>query len=282
MVAPAGPCDADRLARGVALLRERYLVEVGPDVGLAEGYLAAPDAVRLQGLLEALRDPAVEAVWCTRGGYGSARLLPGLRLPQGQPKPLIGFSDITALHLALQAAGRVTVHGPSVAGLAERPTAVLERMRHLLESPAPAPPLHGTATVVGGSATGPLLGGNLAVLASLLGTPHLPDFRGAVLLLEDVNEAPYRLDRMWTSLVLAGVLDVVAGVALGSVTRAGAPDPAGAAVLAGLAAARGLPCAAGFPVGHDPADLPIALGVRVRLDADAALLEPLEPAVAAT
>jgi muramoyltetrapeptide carboxypeptidase len=134
--------------------------------------------------------------------------------------------------------------------------------------------------VVGGTAEGPLLGGNLAVLTRLLGTPYLPPLEGAVLLLEDVGERPYRLDRMWTHLALAGVFRKVRGIALGSFTRCEETDAdySGEEVLRELAASAGLPCAAGFPIGHGERNEPVPLGVRVRMDADSRTLTFLESA----
>src|SRR5262249_31545829 len=156
--------------------------------------------------------------FAARGGYGAMRLLAKLRIEGVAPRLLVGFSDITALHAALQAAGWVSIHGPVVLQLRSQPPAVVERLLALLESATtPAPPLAGPPRA-GGVAGGPLLGGNLSVPARLLGTPYLPDLEGAVLLLEDVGERPYRLDRMWTHLALAGVFDRVRGIALGEFT----------------------------------------------------------------
>jgi muramoyltetrapeptide carboxypeptidase len=157
-----------------------------------------------------------------------------------------------------------------------------ERLFTLLESTSPAPALGGTLTYVGGVAEGPLLGGNLSVVTRLLGTPFMPALDGAILLLEDQGERPYRLDRMWTHLQLAGVFDRVRGIVLGSFTGCEERDASysSAEVLQELALATGLPCAAGFPIGHGDVNEPVPLGVRVRLDADARSLSFLEAAVA--
>jgi muramoyltetrapeptide carboxypeptidase len=152
----------------------------------------------------------------------------------------------------------------------------------LLEASSPAPALGGTLTYVGGVAEGPLLGGNLSVVTRVLGTPFMPALDGAILLLEDQGERPYRLDRMWTHLQLAGVFDRVRGIVLGSFTGCEERDASysSAEVLHELALATGLPCAAGFPIGHGDVNEPVPLGVRVRLDADARSLAFLEAAVA--
>jgi muramoyltetrapeptide carboxypeptidase len=202
-------------------------------------------------------------------------------MPAG-PKPLVGFSDITALHLWLQQQGVISFHAPVITQLGRQPEAVRERLFALLESSSPAPPLSGTDTYVRGQAEGPLIGGNLAVLSLLLGTPFLPPLDGAVLLMEDVGERPYRLDRMWTHLTLAGVFRKVRGIVLGSFSGCEERDAdyTSAQVLRGLAEETGLPCAAGFPIGHGEINEAVPLGVLVRLDADAQRLEFLEPAVA--
>jgi muramoyltetrapeptide carboxypeptidase len=194
------------------------------------------------------------------------------------PKPLVGFSDLTALHLALQAAGRPSIHGPVVTQLGRAPDVAVDWLFTLLESGRPPGPLMGAETLVSGSAEGPLIGGNLAVLTRLVGTPFFPRLDGAVLLVEDVNERPYRLDRMWTHLKLAGAFDRVAGIALGRFTGCDEPDGryTGAEVLRDLAIELGLPCALGFPVGHDDANFAMPLGVRANLDADVGTLTILE------
>jgi muramoyltetrapeptide carboxypeptidase len=158
---------------------------------------------------------------------------------------------------------------------------VIERFFGLLEdATAPAAGIAGTP-LVGGVAEGRLLGGNLSLLTRLLGTPWLPDLEGAILLLEDVTEAPYRLDRMWTHLRLAGVLDRIRGLALGEFTACEEPGAAFSSqdVLWSLAAETGLPCVAGLPIGHGAVNVPVALGTRVRLDGGAGTLSFLEPAV---
>jgi muramoyltetrapeptide carboxypeptidase len=159
--------------------------------------------------------------------------------------------------------------------------ATRERLFCLLESTSPAQPLLGSATFVEGTAEGPLLGGNLSVFTRLLGTPFMPNLDGAVLLLEDVGERPYRLDRMWTHLELAGVFRKVSGIALGSFTHCEERDGTYTSeeLLRELAAATGLPCVAGFPIGHGDVNEPVPLGVRVRLDGAAGRLTFLESAV---
>jgi muramoyltetrapeptide carboxypeptidase len=284
VIAPASGFDRDAFEAGLALLAARYTPEYGAGLFSRHRYLAGDDARRRAELMAALADPGIRGVFCARGGYGATRLLGSLlqEVPPGPPKPLVGFSDITALHLWLAAQGRVSIHGPVLTQLGRLPALTHERLFALLESRAPAAPLSGTETYVGGCAEGRLLGGNLSVLSRVIGTPFMPALEGAVLLLEDQGERPYRLDRMWTHLTLAGVFRRVKGIVLGTFTQCEEPGApySSAEVLRELACASGVPCAAGFPIGHGDANQPVALGVRVRLDADARRLSFLEAAVA--
>jgi muramoyltetrapeptide carboxypeptidase len=285
VIAPASGFERGAFEAGLALLQARYRTEYDQGLFERQRYLAGSDDRRLVELHAAFADPGIRAVFCARGGYGATRLLRQLAssAPEGAPKPLIGFSDITALHLWLQAHGRISIHGPVLAQLPRLPAPTCARLFDLLESARPAPPLAGTTSYVGGVAEGPLLGGNLSVFTRLLGTPYMPPLEGAILLLEDQGERPYRLDRMWTHLQLAGVFARVRGIALGSFTACEEPGAnyTSDEVLRELAASTGLPCAAGFPIGHGDLNEPVPLGVRVRLDADGARLTFLEAAVSA-
>jgi muramoyltetrapeptide carboxypeptidase len=283
VIAPASGFDRAAFDAGLALVDARYESVYGPGIFERQRYLAGSDGRRLDELNAALADPEVRALFCARGGYGATRLLGRLRAadPSAAAKLLIGFSDITALHLWMQAHGRISIHGPVLTQLGRLPQATCERLFGLLESSAPAAALRGAATYVGGVAEGPLLGGNLSVFSRVLGTPFMPAIDGAVLLLEDQGERPYRLDRMWTHLQLAGVFDRVRGIVLGTFTGCEEPDAAygSADVLRELAEATGLPCAAGFPIGHGDVNEPVPLGAAVRLDADSATLTFLQAAV---
>ena len=284
VIAPASGFERGTFETGLSLLSARYRIEHGDDLFERARYLAGSDARRLAELTGSLADPDIKAVFCARGGYGATRLLTRLDAsgPAGPPKPFVGFSDVTALHLWLQAHGRASIHGPVVTQLGRLSRATVERLFSLLEAPSPARALEGTDSYVGGTAEGPLLGGNLSVLTRLLGTPFMPPLDGAILLLEDQGERPYRLDRMWTHLHQAGVFARVQGIALGTFTACEEPEApyTSGDVLRELAAESGVPCAAGFPIGHGDANEPVPLGVRVRLEATAARLTFLEAAVA--
>jgi len=279
VIAPSGPFESAPFEAGLAVLRSRYTVELAPGLDSRHRYLAGT-AGRRQDELAAWLSSGLASV-CARGGFGAMHLLPTLPPRVLNPALLVGFSDITALHLGLQSRGVMSLHGPVVTQLGRQPPHAVERLFRLMATPEPAPALEGTETFVPCVAEGRLVGGNLSLVASLVGTPYLPDLRGAVLLLEDVGERPYRLDRMWTQLKLAGALDAVAGIALGEFTGCEEKDAAGSSadVLRELAQALGKPCVAGFPVGHGEVNLAVPLGVRVRLDGPARSLSFLEPGV---
>jgi muramoyltetrapeptide carboxypeptidase len=283
VVAPAGPFDRPGFEAGLAVIGQRYSPVFDPGIFSSHRYLAGEDPRRRDELARALRDRQARALFCARGGYGCMRLLPDLPLAEAEPSALVGFSDITVLHLALQALGRVSIHGPVLTQLGRQAPDVHERLFRLLESPEPPPPLTGSATFVPGTAEGPLLGGNLSLVTRLLGTPFMPSLDGAVLLLEDLGERPYRIDRMWTHLRLAGVFQRVRGIVLGDFTDCEEKNGAftSADVLRSLAEETGLPCAAGFPIGHGAVNQPVPLGTAVRLDAGEARLTFLEGAVRA-
>lgn len=279
-IAPAGPFDRASFESGLEIIGRRYRVRYDPGVLTRHRYLAGNDERRLRELAAALTDTGSRAIFCARGGYGTMRLLPGLEGIVPIAKPVVGFSDITALHQLLQRQGLVSIHGPNLSQLSRLDAPTHTRLFALLESQGPAADLTGTDTYVTGTAEGPLLGGNLSVLTRLLGTPFMPPLEGAILLLEDVGERPYRLDRMWTHLALAGVFRQVRGIALGEFTGCEEKDAeySSAEVLRELALGTGLPCAVGFPFGHGAQNQPVPLGVRVRLDAGGRRLSFLESA----
>lgn len=287
VIAPASPFDRESFTAGLEVIAQRYDVRHDESLFARERYLAGNDQRRLRELRQALTD-ATRAVFSARGGYGTTRLLAELAaaLPAEEHaalagKPVVGFSDLTALHGFLLGRHRVSIHGPVLTQLGKLTGAAAERLFSLLESPHPPGTLQGSATYSGGAADGPLVGGNLAVFASLLGTPFLPPLEGAILLLEDTGERPYRLDRMWTQLALAGVFRQVRGIVLGDFVGCEEKDASylSSDVLRELAASTGLPCAAGFPIGHGAVNEAVPLGLTVRLDADARTLSFLESAV---
>jgi muramoyltetrapeptide carboxypeptidase len=267
VVSPSGIYDPVRLEAGLDVIRGwGYRPELLPGVGRQHRYLAGTDAVRLADLERALRG-GWDAVWVARGGYGLSRLLGQLPWDELGAAPFIGFSDASGLLNALAARGRPAVHGPvlnSLADLCDAPSR--EHLRALLAG-EPLPPLHGQV-LHKGSVEGPLVGGNLCVLASLCGTPWQLRARACVLLLEETNEAPYKIDRLVTQLLDSGCLDGVAGVVFG--TMLGAQPPEGADwtmndVIHDLLAPLGVPVLTGLPIGHGPENRAFRVGGHVRL-----------------
>ena len=283
MVAPSSPFDRERFDRGMARLAERYELAPSPSLFERHWYLAGNDDVRTAALVDSFADPGNRAVVCARGGSGAARLLPRIDFGRLPLKPLVGFSDNVALHCALQATGRISIHGPVVTQLADQPPWVSDRLFALLEGRVPEA-LEGKP-IVPGVVEGPLIGGDLTVFATLLGTRWLPETNGAILLLEEVSEPPYRIDRVWTHLRNAGVFSRIAGIALGQFLDCEPNDRryephTCREVVAALANEVGLPCITDLPIGHGAVNAPVALGARHRLDAHEGTLQPLEAATA--
>lgn len=262
---------------------------VGASATARHGYLAGGDAARASDLKAALTDPSNDMIWVLRGGYGTMRILPevDLRPLLTRPRPLIGFSDNTALHLAAHRLGVSTLHGPHPAA-ADLSQFSLDCLVRVLQPTAAgvlpaAPDAPEVETLVGGSAEGRLVGGNLALLAATTGTPFQMLADGAILFIEDVGEAAFRVDRMMTQLLLAGLLDRVAGVALGAFSES--PDaertdlPAAPSVLLDRLQHLGVPVAYNFPFGHIAKSWTLPMGVRASLDASAGTLALLESAV---
>ena len=229
IAAPAGPFEADLFEKGVTVLRGMgFEVHIPEAIFQRNGFLAGPDETRA-GVLNALfRDPGIAAILCARGGYGSTRVLPFLDWAaiRHNPKPFVGFSDITVLHSLLrERAGLVSFHGPMGTTLATAGEATLAQFRQTLMSPSPVDlEPSGVEVLRRGSAEGRVVGGNLSMLCHLVGTPYAPNFDGCLLLLEDVAEAPYRIDRMLVQMFLAGCFDKVRGLVLGQFEDCGALD----------------------------------------------------------
>jgi muramoyltetrapeptide carboxypeptidase len=281
LVAPAGPLrDEQDLARSVANVSSFGWVAVpGQYVLERDGYLAGSDEHRLADLNRFVRDDSIDAIWCIRGGYGVMRLLDAVDYEAlaRRPKPIIGYSDITALHAAIgRRCDLVSYHGATARAHLTEPTrqslvTVLTEAWGTLTVAQPS-----MTPLKRGSARGRLAGGNLALVAALAGTPYAPDLDGAILVLEDVNEAVYRIDRMLTQLWLSGALRNVAGLAFGSFTEI--PDDPGNVqrpldrVLEEFAARCGVPCVSGFPVGHIDDQNTYPLGATAELNADDGVL----------
>lgn len=272
LVAPAGPVG-DRETALARALTESWGLTPRTTSRLSathRDYLAGTDGTRLADFTEAWLDPEVRAVLCVRGGYGTQRVADRLdhrRLAAAGPKFLVGSSDVTCLHRAVgEGLGLVTLHAPMPAC---RPVHDDEATAASLHAALFGPPPHSFGldgpVLAPGRAEGLLTGGNLTVLASSLGTATAPVTEGRILLLEDVGEEPYRLDRSLTQLRRAGVLRRAAGVVLGDFTDCGPPDQVDA-VLRERLSDLGVPVAAGLAAGHGPRQLTVPLGARAVLD----------------
>ena len=271
VIAPAGPAAPQQLVAVEQLYARHGLrVRLYPGCDADIGYLAGPDAVRLADLHAALADDDVAAIHCLRGGYGTMRLLDGVdtALLRAKPKLLIGYSDITALHALWCRQGLASLHAPMPASDLIKPgreadeAALFALLRGGLRAgDVLAPAIGPDALRVEGVAEGRLIGGNLSLVAALLGTGFEWPADGAILFLEDINEELYRVDRLLTQMRLAGVLHTVSGFVLGSFTEATEPTP----LLREMLARLGKPLLAGWPSGHGTPNRPLPLGLPVRL-----------------
>jgi muramoyltetrapeptide carboxypeptidase len=278
LVAPSGPLrDATDLERAIANVRSfGWEPVVGEHILERDGYLAGSDQHRIADLNRLARDDSIDAIWCLRGGYGAMRLLDAIDYDAfaQRPRALIGYSDITALHAAIgQRANLVTFHGPTAR--AELSEFTRKSFAEAVSAGDGTTRTHrgaGMTTLVGGQASGRVVGGNLALVAALVGTPYAWNLDGAILVLEDVSEQVYRIDRMLTQLCLSGALDRLAGIAFGNFTDI--PDDASNAerglehVLRQFAENVGVPAVMNFPIGHVPDHLTVPLGAIADLDAD--------------
>ncbi|MDT0418048.1 LD-carboxypeptidase [Streptomyces sp. DSM 41982] len=292
VVAPSGPVPEDRLKPGLDLLREWGLAPVVGAHVLDRhpefGYLAGTDADRAADLQAAWCDPSVAAVLCARGGYGAQRmsdLLDWDAMRAAGPKPFLGFSDITALHEDFATRLHLaTLHGPMAAGVDFlQHEGARAHLRASLFAPEAVQVLHaaeGARALVPGRAEGITFGGCASLLAAERGTPHArPDGAGGLLLLEDVGEEAYRLDRILTQLLRTGLLDGVRGVLLGSWEECGPYESEIRPLLADRLGGLGVPVVEHFGFGHGRGALTMPLGVRAVLDADAGTLTLAEPAL---
>ncbi len=271
VIAPSSPFDRERFDRGHALLSQRYVLELATSLFAREGYLAGNDAARLADLVQSLDDRETEAVVAARGGYGVTRLLPALDVGaiRRAGKWLVGFSDLTALHGLWARAGLCSIHGAMVCSLPEAKAAYQDAWFDLLEG-LPPKPMTGLTRLCGGRAEGRLFGGNLTVLCALVGTPFQPPLTDSVLVLEDISERPYRIDRMLTTMIQAGCFAGVRAIVLGQFTDCG-PGPDGTTVehvLIERLSPLGIPIVANAPVGHIDDNLPLLFGAQASLDAD--------------
>ncbi len=301
--APSGPVPRERLERGVAILRQRYRVIIDSTIYRKSGYLAGSDEQRAAEFNNYLANSEIRAILVARGGYGAMRILEHLNADalKRDPKLIIGFSDATALLCWARAQGVRSIHGPVGCQLAELPSDDLAWLFQLMEnsqSPGTLPcPVSPCGHDSNAQFQGHLVGGNLCVLSHLVGTKYLPDFSGAIALLEDVNERPYAIDRYLTHLALAGTWQSATGALLGEFTCSdvlppkteGAPQAEGSAqaedspntqmVVDERFRSFGLPAAMTKGFGHGQRNLALPFGGHCVVDRKRQTVALIDPAV---
>lgn len=298
LIAPASPFSEEkRLAAHQNLGAMGFQIRESAHLYAQNGYLAGSDAQRVEDLHWAFSDPAIDAVWCIRGGYGCSRLLPliDFDLIGRHPKVLIGYSDVTALHLAIQQhTGLVTFHGPVAAS--EFPENTLRHFHSVLMEPVapytvhipdaaelPQDIVYQPFVITPGQASGKLTGGNLTLLAALVGTPFAPSYKNKIVFLEDVGEQPYRIDRMLTQMLQGSDLAKAAGIALGVFAdckpKGDSPSLTLQETLRDRFANLGIPVVYGIPFGHVAHQMTFPYGIQAALDATLGQLTLLETAV---
>jgi muramoyltetrapeptide carboxypeptidase len=304
IVGVVAPASATFQLLDVTIVRESLealglKVKIGDHVLARHGYLAGSDRDRAADINGFFRDSSIRGVLAIRGGWGSSRVLPHLDYDaiRRNPKVLIGYSDITALHLGIHArTGLVTFHGPNGMGrwdswsldyfkrvLFGGEAVLMQNPAMLSERNALTPTEHRTQTITAGTARGRLLGGNLTVLTTILGSPYVPSFDGAVLFLEDVGEDLYRVDRMLTQLKLAGILDQIRGLVFGTCAECEPGEGFASLTLEEILADHvkplGVPAWFGAMIGHQTPQWTVPLGVEAEVDASKATVRLLAPAV---
>ncbi len=288
IAAPSSPHPIDKLTAGARRLADAGLAvdDAGDVLRGRHAYLNGTDEERATDVVDAINSDA-EIVWLARGGYGLTRLLPALPAlkDHGELPIVVGFSDATALSCWLLARGVPSVHGPLATTVAAEPELSFDHLLAVLDKRAAGRRIEGLRAVAhGGAAEGFLAGGNLCVLAALAGTGALPSFDGAILIVEEVGERPYRIDRMLTQLLQAGALRGVRAVVVGHLTGCDEPastatasaarDPAPAPidVFAERLAPLGVPVFAGLPIGHQAPNYALPIGCMARVDESALTL----------
>jgi len=283
IVSPASPMKPDRLSRGIKYIEKcGYKVKLGSHVRDVYGYLAGSDKDRAGEIDKMFIDKEVHAVFCTRGGYGTPRLLELINFEtlKSHPKVFVGFSDITALQLAIfQATQLVTFSGPMPAVEMGRGIDAFTEQHfwNMIASSGPIQALSGLRCIKPGVTSGRLLGGNLSMICSLIGTPYLPDFQDTILFLEDVGEELYRIDRKLMQLKLAGILQKVRGILIGQFTicepKSVNPSLSLEQILHDIFFDLNIPIAEGLKYGHIDVKYTLPLGAEVYLDAKEGYLQ---------
>lgn len=279
VMTPASPAREDLIKKGIKKLRSfGFRVKIAPGTfGRSGHYLVHPDEKRKEALLHLLEDPDVKAIFFTRGGYGTMRLLERLDKLEFPPKVYMGFSDLTVLLSLLYRKGIVSFHGPMVASHFASMTKFTEKYwKELFFKHRLLYTLKKKFVVKSGEGEGILFGGNLSLLTSTLRTPFEPPLDGTILFLEDVDEEPYRVDRMLTQLRVSGLLRGVRGILLGNFRKKRVRKEEFLEVFKDRLGDIGIPVMGILPLGHVRNTLTLPLGIKARMDTKNGVLEILE------
>lgn len=281
--APSSPFAPERYQKGRAVIEALgFTVVEHPQIQLSTGYLAGDDRARTDAFHDLLADPSIDLLWAVRGGYGLHRIADRIdpAILKRADKPIVGFSDVCVIHWIAQQQGLIAVHGPVITQLGDVGEDERASLRAIFSGNLRGLCYKGERTIRSGVAEGRITGGCLSVLAPLAGTPFFPPIAGAILLLEDIGEATYRIDRLLSGLRLTGALHQIKGVVLGDFVGCeprNEREPKIEEVLADRLGDLGVPVLSGLPIGHGKRNVAVPLGARVRLDADAQTLEVIEP-----
>ena len=270
IIAPSSPFDKQKFRDGLVVIEEMgFSVFFPENIFEQKGYLAGSDVHRADIINSMFADPEIKGIICARGGYGALRILPliDFNIIASNPKILIGCSDITVLLNTLYSKCKlVSLHGPMVQSLASASDQTKQSLQEMLLKDEPLSLRCKKSVVIHpGLASGIMAGGNLTTLCHLIGTPFEPDFSGQILLLEDIGEAPYRIDRMLMQMKMAGCFDRICGIILGTFKGCGEPDLI-YQIFADIFSKDNFPILAGFDVGHDDPNLTIPIGINASLD----------------
>ena len=281
IVAPSSPFDKKKFQQGLFFIEQLgFKVFYPKTIFERKQYLAGSDVLRAQTLNAMFADPGIKGIICARGGYGALRILPLIDFDviSANPKIFIGSSDISVLlNALLNKSQLVSLHGPMIESLAGASARTKLAFRDILLSGQKLTITSEHPVIINsGKASGVMAGGNLTTLCHLVGTPFEPDFSGQILLLEDIGEAPYRIDRMLTQMKLAGCFEKINGIVLGTFKGCGEPDFV-YQVFKDIFVNDRLPVLAGFDMGHDEPNLPIPFGIRATLDSGNGMLSFEEP-----
>jgi muramoyltetrapeptide carboxypeptidase len=283
LFAPSGPIlDEDRFNKGIRIIKDLgFRTKFFRDFNRRQNYLAGSEQRRLEEFNAFLKDPEVKALYAIRGGYGAFRLLPLLELEllKKFPKIIIGFSEISVLLSAVFSINMVSFHGPVVTSLGTTSPRWLRQLFGMLTSEIPEGIKPDSMEIlVSKTAKGQIVGGNLTSLCHLIGTPYESSWKNCIVFLEDINESPYRIDRMLTQLSLSGRLENIAGLILGTFEQCGNYELIWERALE-VTADLDIPVWGDFPIGHGSRNCTVPLGVSAEMDSSSGILRFLEPCV---